>query len=279
MRIGLRSVAAVVALSVGLSAVAQITIYHGSGSETAAMTLSPWGNGTIAETKDVAKDGANSIKVVTRGLYQGGIMSLKTPVDLKPSAADPNFLLDIQVAMAEGSSGGTSDTSPFPKQLRIVIAFDDGKMTEIYFPVYRSYHTAGRWHGYAVPVCKIPKFADSSGKLSAIGFYADIPATMYVGNIAVVNDSTPLNGEIYSQYTNIGREDEIPFAVSADAGDTQLKFYWDWDDKDGVQKDSEGPFVWHRFRNPGEYTVTLTIEDAFGVKKSFSTTVKITVNP
>jgi hypothetical protein len=280
MRIGWRCLSACALVAVWFGAAAQPNIYRGSAVAASGLTLSPWGSGSISEATDMVKEGTNSIKVVTRGFYQGGIVSFKTPVDLKPSAADPNSLLTFQIAIPEGSaSGATSDTSISVKQLRLVFTFDDGKLTEVYVPVYRFYHSQGQWHAYAISIAKMPKFGDSSGKLSAIGFYADIPTTLYVGEIFVAADRTPIGGEIYSQYTNVARDDEIPFTVTSEGGDTDLRYYWDWDASDGIQPDSEGPFVWHRFRVPGEVTVTLTIADAYGVKQPFTTTMKITVNP
>ncbi len=43
--------------------------------------------------------------------------------------------------------------------------------------------------------------------------------------------------------------------------------------------DAEGQIVKRKFRVPGEYTITLTISDAFGLKQPFQTTIKVTVNP
>lgn len=182
--------------------------------------------------------------------------------------------------MRGGGQIGTGDTTPISvRNLRVLISTDDGKLSEAFFRVYRHYHAQSGWHGYALPLAKIPGFDRTNGRINGFRFFADAPTTFYVGEITAINDATPISGEILSMNTNLARDDEPAFLAIGQGGVTPLLFYWDWDDRDGVQMETEGPAVYHRFRVPGDYTVTLTIADAYGVKKPFQTTIKVTVNP
>jgi PKD repeat protein len=78
---------------------------------------------------------------------------------------------------------------------------------------------------------------------------------------------------------NLALGDEVSFSAAGFGGSTVLKYSWDFDDKDGIQEDAVGQSVRHKFRKPGTYTITLTIADAYGLKKPYTTTMKAVVNP
>lgn len=294
------------------------SIYAGGASSEKGYAFSNWGNGSISESKETAKIGPSSIRVVARGPYQGGQFTLSKPVDVRAALADPNSLLVFAVIIPEAGTGGGGGVSPGGpsgggkpggrlggasiggpapggpggggggsddgaklnvRQIRVVIGTDDGKMTEVYFPVKKYFHSQGNWHEYAVPLSKLAGFASSSAKIAKFGFFSDAFTTYYIGEIAVVSDATPLTGEIMEMNTNLARGDEPLFAAIGNGGPTQLRFYWDWNAKDGVQRETEGAAVYHKFQTPGEYTVTLTVADAYDIKKPYTATIKVTVNP
>ena len=78
---------------------------------------------------------------------------------------------------------------------------------------------------------------------------------------------------------NLALGDQVTFSGSGFGGATPLRYTWDFDSADGVGVDSEGQSVIRRFRKPGDYTITLTITDIYGLKKPYTTTIKVTVNP
>jgi hypothetical protein len=63
------------------------------------------------------------------------------------------------------------------------------------------------------------------------------------------------------------------------AGSSPLKYEWNFDTKGEFVADAEGQVVKRRFRSPGEYIITLRVSDVFGLKKPYSTTIKVVVNP
>jgi len=48
------------------------------------------------------------------------------------------------------------------------------------------------------------------------------------------------------------------------SGGTELKAYWDFDDRDGVEKEAEGMIVKHSYKRAGAYIATLTVKDNLG---------------
>jgi hypothetical protein len=266
-------------------AAGQTAVYQGGTASETGYRFSAWGDGSAAESTDLTRVGSCSIKVTARGLYQGGMVALPKPVDLAPAAADPYNLLVFSVAipqLASGTSGGVSggdEGPPRARRLRVVLEMEDGTMTEIRFVVLLRYHSYQQWHNYAIPVSRIPKLPATNARVSRLGFFADAPVTYYVGEVTVISDRTPITGEIVEMGTNLARDDEPLFVGVGSGGNTPLKYYWDWDASDGVQRESEGGAVYHMFRVPGEYTITLEIADEYGIKESATTTIKITVNP
>lgn len=61
------------------------------------VTLKGWGSGTIAETDEVASEGAFSLRVTTRNYFQGGIINFSSPVNLSTAYADANNLLRFSI--------------------------------------------------------------------------------------------------------------------------------------------------------------------------------------
>ncbi|RYG27897.1 PKD domain-containing protein, partial [bacterium] len=109
----------------------------------------------------------------------------------------------------------------------------------------------------------------------------------YVGEVKVVNDATPIRGEISArlrngsvrkQGLNLANGDEVDFVGSGMGGSSVLKYTWDFNEADGIDADAEGQVVKRKFRKAGTYTVTLTVSDYFGLKEPYKTTLKVTVN-
>ncbi len=285
-------------------------LYGGGDASEKGYTIGAWGSGSASQSKEAA-EGTYSIKIATKGYYIGGMLSFSKPYDVKPAEDDPTYMLVVDMLIPDGSSGGVISSGgpggpggkfgaggvtvgpggpgPGPgggnvsnitmRKFRLVIGTDDGKMTEIYFPAYSYNHAGNRWVSYAIPVSKIPNFAQTSSKISFFGFFGDSPETFYIGGISLQQDNTPITGQIVEMNTNYARDDEVLFAVTANAGLSMLRVVWDFDSKNGLQPEAEGAALYRRFRIPGEYTVTATIMDAYGVKKPVSVTTKITVNP
>jgi PKD repeat protein len=147
----------------------------------------------------------------------------------------------------------------------VIITTSDGKKSEAYIPVDTSVSISG--------------FDRTNKTVKSIAISGDATATFFVGDISIVNDSTPITGDVNTHDLNLAQGDEFEFTASGSGGSTPLKYTWDFDASDGIQVDAEGRSVTRKFRKPGNYIITLTISDLYGLKTPYTTTIKAVVNP
>lgn len=178
-----------------------------------------------------------------------------------------------------GDLSGTTATTFTLKRIRMIVTTTDGKKSEAYVNVSTGGANSKGWRSIAVPVKAINGFDKTNKLVKELAFSGDTTSTFYIGDMRVVTDTTPITGEIKTGNLNLALRDEVELRGTGAGGSSILKFTWDFDAKDGIQEDAEGAVVKRKFRVPGTYTVTLTISDAYGLKKSYSTTIQVKVNP
>lgn len=182
------------------------------------------------------------------------------------------------------SAGGTtpSATPSTIKQmenLRIVIRTSDGKLSEVIIPLMSANGSTGRWRRLGVPMSNIPGFAKSNKEIVSLGFSGDAPATFYLGEARVVTDQTAIQGQMSVTEINVGKTQEVTLWANGEAGFSVLRYSWDFDERDGIQDDSTDQVILRKFRQAGDFIITCTISDAFGLKKPWIGKIKVTVNP
>jgi hypothetical protein len=296
-----------------LAAVAQVDVnlYAGQPLSTEGIQIKAWGAGKAEETTDRSSAGQSSIKVTTSGYFQGAVLVFNEPRNVKPYASNRENLLVFSVFPLEvragsggaagggsgmsagggmaaggggrgGSQGSAGATTTPPKQmenLRVVIWTTDGKATEVYLPLTSTGRAYGRWVKVGIPLAAIPRFDQTNGVIGRIAVSGDANTTFYLGEIRIVTDSTPIQGFLDRTEMNLARGDEVLLTASAEGGSSILEYVWDFDASNGLQDEATGPAVYHRFRIPGDYIVTCTIRDKFGLKKPWQGTIKVKVNP
>jgi hypothetical protein len=293
--------------SLATSALGQVIYSPNIALPDQKINLKPWGSGTIAEADELAFSGTTSIRVSSRNFFQGGSIIFGAPVNLAAPTADKSnmFLVTLQPSKAtttfgsgnagpglggsgegtagSGSSAGSTQRSvsldATLKQVRCVITTTDGKKSEVYIDLTSALPNARGWMSVGVPLVSIPGFEKSNKIVKEIAFSGDTIGTFYVGELRVLNDTSPLYVEPTIREANLALGDEISIAAIGSGGATQLTYSWDFDAKDGVDTDATGMHVKRRFNKAGVYTITLTVKDKFGLKQPYSTTLKITVNP
>lgn len=183
--------------------------------------------------------------------------------------------------MGPGGPGGTGATAPVLKQLRLIVTTSDGKRSEVYVPANTSSASDQGWTTVAIPLQAISGFDRTNKAVSAVAISGNTTATLYVGDIRVVDDSTPITGDtnVSSGELNAALGDEYTLTGYGSGGSSILRYTWDFDDRDGIQVDAEGQSVNRKFRKPGTYVITLTISDYYGLKQPYSKTIKVVVNP
>lgn len=300
-----------IALGATLLAGAQ-TLYNPTRpTKDQGMALKSWGSGTIAETDETAFEGTTSIRVSSRNFFQGGIIDYLTPVDLGSAYTDKNNLLvftlhipgviagqapsgkgsgkgggkgaggagDLGLNNGEGSGGTTVTSTASLEKIRLVIATSDGMRSEAFVEVKGKVADEKGWMKASIPLQAISGFSKTNKMIQSIAIAGDAVSTFYVGEASISSDSTPIYGEINQGDLNLALGDVVQFIGSGYAGASPVKYEWDFDSTDGVQADASGQFVKRRFRKAGDFVVTLTISDMYGLKAPYSTTIKVTVNP
>ncbi len=191
-----------------------------------------------------------------------------------------------------GQGGGTSAATSTLKTMRIIIGTTDGKKSEALVPATTTIAINRGWKQAGVPLQAIKGFDKTNKIIKNISFSGDVSTAFYLGDIRVINDRTPIRAEPTFRTALININNTVTFSASGTGGSSVLKYSWDFDDADGIQSDAEGQNVKYRFRtasndlrNPssmrpnGEFTITLTVSDAYGLKDPYVTTIKVKVNP
>jgi len=186
-------------------------------------------------------------------------------------------------AGGRGGPGGASGTveAPVLTTFRLIIGTTDGKKSEVYVPADTSTASEDGWKNVAIPLQAITGLDRTNKTIQSISIGANTIATFYVGDLRVVDDSTPIRGEMIPDVTemNLALGDEVTFSAAGRGGSSILRYTWDFDDRDGIQVDADGQTVNRKFRKAGTYTVTCTISDFYGLKPSYAVKTKVTVNP
>jgi hypothetical protein len=164
-------------------------------------------------------------------------------------------------------------------KVRCVVTTTDGLKSEVYIDLTSAMGSAKGWKSVGVPLAGIAGFERTNKIVKSIAFSGDTIGTFYVGELKIVNDTTPLYAEPSVREANLALGDELTISAYGSGGSSQLRYTWDFDDTNGIDVDAEGKTITRRFRKDGTYTITLTVHDAFGLKKPFSTTLIVTVNP
>lgn len=176
------------------------------------------------------------------------------------------------------TTGGSTTTSEL-KMIRVVVGTTDGNYSEGYLDITNSIPGTNGWFSVGIPLQAISGLGKTNKIVNSVAISGDAIATYYLGSLKVLSDTTPVYAEPNVRDLNLAFGDEVTLFAGGSAGATPVKFIWDFDSRDGIQDDAEGQTVKHRFRTPGEFEVTLTAVDIYGLKAPYTTKIKVTVNP
>lgn len=179
-----------------------------------------------------------------------------------------------------GQGGGATTTAAKKLQnIRVIVTTSDGKKSEAYIPIATNASGDKGWRTAAIPLQAISGFDRTNKEIRELAFAGDVTTTFYIGDLRVINDTTPISGEPNVRDLNLALGDKVNLAANGYGGSSILQYSWDFDDQDGIQEDAIGQFITRQFRKPGTFKITLTITDKFGLKKPYSTTINAKVNP
>lgn len=304
---------------------AATAIYAGGSPESTGVVLASSGSGSLTPDTAHVFAGGGSLKLVTHGLFQGGIITLGKPYDLAPLLSNKNAYIQIAFLPPAppsttagggsllggkfgggppggpgspntggglgnsagnpfgGSTGGATNSGAsnarFQKahnleNLRVVFVTSTGKAIEKKLPVAYANDEAG-WKVLSIPVSAISGLSTDDALLKQVRLYGDTSGTVYIGKIGVVTDTTRIMIEPIEEKT-VTANQTYRYTVSAHGGASPMAYSWDWDDRDGIQDESQGRSASHMYRKPGDYKVTVTVTDPYGVKAP--TTIKFNIH-
>lgn len=177
-----------------------------------------------------------------------------------------------------GGLGGGNTAAPTLRNVRLVVTTTDNLRSEAYIPVATSISAQDGWRQAGIPLKAIRGFERTNKTIREITVASDSTGSFYLGDLRVVNDPTPIRAEPSVRSLNLALNDITPLSAIGEGGSSVLRYTWDFDDKDGISVDAEGPNVTHKFRKPGDFIVTVTVQDEYGLKDPYSTTIRVKVN-
>jgi hypothetical protein len=274
-----------------------IALFQGDLAENANVTLGAWGSGRAERSKDNVFVGDSSIRLTTQGLYQGGRLDFKNPIDLSPAFVNPNAYVRLRVRFSgtnatqnnfDPNSGETAKkaASPFTN-MRFLLTMADGSTHELIRPVsIAPTDDPDAYVPISFPVSALLKKGaggavataptGEAARVKQIAIFGDTYAVFNLGEIGVITDETEISVQPLD-LPPIFVNDNISFIGSAEGGASTLRYTWDFDASDGIQVDAEGRTLRHAFKKEGKYTVTLTVSDVDGIKKPATTTTEVEV--
>lgn len=274
-------------------------LYGGLAADQAGITLGNWGGGVCKESSKTSRLNSYSIEITPKSLYEGGRIDFKNAVDVTSTFNDPNTYLQILSrfgnvtaapktnpwdAMFGGppgySSGDTSSatTAARVKRIRAMVVLDTGQSMESQVDLSAFKPLDDGWMGISFPLSVLKGNLNLPAyKIKRVVIAGDGTEQFYVGEIRIIKDITPIEADAGGDQ-DVARNDRVRFTGSCNAGAAAVKFSWDFDQSDGIMEEAVGNIVSHKFRKAGDFVVTLTCSDIFGVKKPATSTLKVHVN-
>jgi len=283
------------------------TLYRGNDDD-GRISFSSWGSGVAEQTTDNALLGDYAIKVTTHGLYQGGRIDFKQPLDFGPAFANPNAYMRLMVRFnsSSGSTGGNSfpgfggaggigeggfggstgslaNKPPF-ERMRFLLVMADGRKLELIRPLdMKPSDDPDAYMPITFPLSAVAKaagggLAGSAATVKSLVICGDKYQQFQIGEIQVITDDTEISVAPLEEM-DVFVNNDVPFQGDAEAGASTLRFAWDWDARDGIQEDAIGRSITKVFTKPGKTVVTLVVSDVDGIKKPQSVKLEIDVAP
>ena len=303
----------------GVSAHAQDAyIFRGDPKAVSGITVSGWGSGTVEEDTNNHFSGTHSYKIQTHGPFQGASVKLGKPVNLGGYVSNKNAFLQFTVKVIEsgnagktggkggsgfpggggfpggagGGQGGPGGAGPGGKQnqktqyleakeiqnVRFQLVNSQGQSTEILFPLDQAADSTG-WSVLSIPIANIPNIKPDNAEISEIRVFGDVPGVMYLGQVRIAIDGTPITAERIEDKPALPRGTNYVYRVKATAGFLPLKVTWDFDEADGIQDEKEGRAIKHSFYKSGIFVVTVTVGDVYGLRTPVVRKFRVNVTP
>jgi hypothetical protein len=180
-----------------------------------------------------------------------------------------------------GAGAGAAAPTPPVTQFRAIVTTTDGRRSEAYLPIASAGRTERDWMTISIPLQAIRGFDRTNRTVKEIAISADSTTTFWVGDMRIVQDTTPIRAEtnVQGRTLNLAMNDAFDFSARGFGGSSILRYVWTFRDDRGRETQAEGAAIRRIFRTPGKHVVTLRVEDYYGLKQPYTTSVEVTVNP
>lgn len=287
-------IAACLLIMLSAAGIAQDQIlYKGQPIDGSSIMVGSWGSGQCEDTAKSGYSGSHSLKITARSLFEGGRIDFASPVDISKHFKNPNAYVQLMTKMQldatnvedpllEGffpvdSYSTASGTRTPVSRVRLVLKPETGPSAECQVDVTGLKIGDDGWTAISFPLSALKgKQERADYKIKRLVISGDGSEPFYIGQIHIVTDTKPISADPgLDQF--VASNDDVMFRPHADGGAAALRYAWDFDSRDGIQEDALGEIVYHKYQKAGDYTVTLTVSDVFGIKTSVSKTLKIEV--
>lgn len=288
LRVALTTAAAVAVMASGAFAKSDdVHIYKGDSLSQAGISVGSWGSGLAAESNEKVLTGSKSIKVITQSLYAGGRLDFAEPVPLFKDGIDPKryvlftfFFNETQTIDPTGGAGWMWDvepyTMPIATKVRFVFVGDNGQAVSVEQPT-TELDPDDNWVRVAVPLAKFKSVEGlKEFNLKRLLIFTDAKGILFLGEVKLITDNTPIKVDSLAKQT-IAVYDEQYWTANASAGISPLKYSWDFNKGNGIQEESTDKVGRYVYTQSGDYTITLTVSDADGLKTPVTVTTDVSV--
>lgn len=175
--------------------------------------------------------------------------------------------------------------TPLPPQalsfVHLIFTRADGSQADVLRPYPDLSQTdagagAEQWVPVSVPLAALHFAPGMASPLQSIVLAGNDYAVLYLGQIRLTRDTTPITC-FAGANTTVQAGEAVTLRGTADGGASSLKYSWDFDSSDGISEQATGPSVTTQYLKPKEYTATLTVTDIDGLKKPATSTTIIHV--
>lgn len=270
-------------------------LYKGQPIDGSTIAIGSWGSGRCEDVAKSGYSGTHSLKITARSLYEGGRLDFASVLDLTKHFKNPNAYIQLMSKMTLDESNeidplnsdyydpNASDTTSGPQtgtpvsRVRLLMKLENGPAVECQVDVTELKVGDDGWTAISFPLSAFKnKQERPEYKIKRLVISGDGSEPFYVGQIQIVTDTKPITVDAgLDQF--VAANDDVMFRPHVDGGAAALRCAWDFDSTDGIQEDAIGEVVYHKYRKAGDYVVTLTVSDAFGIKKPVAKTLKIQV--
>ena len=213
----------------------EVYIFRGTPLAQSGMSAGSWGSGNAVESSDTTKvlTGSRSVKITTQGLYAGARIDFAQPVALFTEGIEStryivfaSYFDQVQEIAPGAGTLYAYEIEPYkiPKagMVRFVFESDAGASLAVEEPT-NPLDPDDNWCRIAVPLAKFKALGDiKEFRLKRLLICTDLPTTLYLGEIKMVTDNSPIKVEPLSSQTVV-IYDEVLFPAIATGGSRRVR--------------------------------------------------------